>query len=99
MRPLKHRAAGYRRALLGDLFKDPVTQIPKLGKRPRPRRRARPRFIGLLRREKNRSSWQLFYSLGVAVRYLNSLERTRTRVLSWSVKFFEEIYSQLLRGA
>jgi hypothetical protein len=43
-----------------------LTQIPKLGNRPRPRRRAR--FIGLLRREKSRSSWQLFvpsrYAIG-----------------------------------
>jgi hypothetical protein len=31
---------------------------PELGNRPR---RARPRFIGLLRREKSRSSWQLFW--------------------------------------
>ncbi len=32
------------------------------------RRRARPRFIGLLRREKSRSSWQLFCSVSVSVR-------------------------------
>jgi hypothetical protein len=42
-----------------------LTRIPKLGNRPRPYSRAR--FIGLLRREKSRSSWQLFCS--VAVRY------------------------------
>jgi hypothetical protein len=29
-----------------------LTQIPKLGNRPRPRRRARPRFIGLLPEKK-----------------------------------------------
>ena len=46
------------------------TQIPKLGNR----RRARPRFIGLLRREKSRSSWQLFCSVRVTLRYQNSLE-------------------------
>jgi hypothetical protein len=34
---------------------------PELGNRPR----ARPRFIGLLRREKSRSSWQLFCSVCV----------------------------------
>src|SRR6266481_7686790 len=34
------------------------------------RRRARPRFIGLLRREKRRSSCQLFWSVCVTVRIL-----------------------------
>jgi len=33
---------------------------PELDNRPRPRRRARPRFIGLLRREKSRSSCNYF---------------------------------------
>jgi len=45
-----------------------LAQIPKLGNRPRPRRRARSRFIGLLRREKSRSSWQLFCSISLTVR-------------------------------
>jgi hypothetical protein len=36
---------------------------PELGNRPR--RRARPRFIGPLRREKSRPSWQLFCSVCV----------------------------------
>ena len=40
-----------------------LTQIPKLGNR----RRAR-RLIGLLRREKSRSPWQLFGSVGVTAR-------------------------------
>src|SRR6266404_1548300 len=48
-----------------------LIQIPKLGNRRRARRRARPRFIGLLRREKSRSSWQLFCSVSVTVRILD----------------------------
>jgi tartrate dehydrogenase/decarboxylase/D-malate dehydrogenase len=38
------------------------------GNRPRPYSRARPRFMGLLRREKSRSSRQLFCSVSVTVR-------------------------------
>ena len=45
-----------------------LSQIPKLGNRPRPYSRARSRFIGLLRREKSRSSWQLFGSVSVTAR-------------------------------
>jgi len=54
-------AAGMGLALL-----DILSPIPKLGNRPRPRPRSR--FIGLLRREKSRSSWQLFCSVTVTVR-------------------------------
>ncbi len=50
-------AAGMGLALL-----DILSPIPKLGNRPR------SRFIGLLRREKSRSSWQLFCSITVTVR-------------------------------
>jgi len=38
-----------------------LTQIPKLGNRPRPRRRARPSIYWLLRREKSRSSWHNYF--------------------------------------
>ena len=48
--------------------------------RNRPRHRARPRFIGLQRREKSRSSWQLFSSASVTVRCLNSRGRRRASV-------------------
>jgi hypothetical protein len=37
------------------------------------------RFVGLLRREKSRSSWQLFCSVCLTVRYLNSRGRRRAR--------------------
>jgi hypothetical protein len=47
-----------------------LTQIPKLGNRPGPRRRARPSIYWLLRREKSRSSGQLFCSVCVTVRIL-----------------------------
>jgi hypothetical protein len=52
-----------------------LTQIPKLGNRPRPySRRARPSINWLLRREKSRSSWQLFCSVCVTVRILEDDE-------------------------
>jgi hypothetical protein len=56
-----------QRSILDSLDATLLTPIPKLGNHPRPYSR-RARFIGLLRREESRSSWQLFCSVSVTVR-------------------------------
>jgi hypothetical protein len=57
----------------------PLLQIPKFGNRSRPRRRARPRRIGVLCRQRPPFVLQLFCSVSPIVKHSESRGRGRRR--------------------
>ena len=76
-----HDACGLYNARIRDLWHALLTQIPKFGNRARPRRRARPRCIDVLCRERLPIVLQLFCSVSLVVKHSDSRGRRRARGL------------------